>query len=156
MTYHDWSSDWPYFRDVGEAAYYIGNYLRKWGRVGVRDTKEKYGSCRVYLSLGWRQLHCITHPGHCFSRYPKWLWILDCKYLSKIVRLLNYIVVPYHTWLYNRAYQNAIKKWPHIREEILINADWPELIEGNDELMAKHWISIDKDGNEKPWSRKDG
>ena len=151
---HNWGDGFEYFNDVGEAAYYIGNFLRKWGRVGVRDTKEKYGTVRVYLSLGWRQLHCITHPGHCFSRYPDWLWHLDCLYLSKAVRLLNCIVGPYHIWLYNKAYQNAIKKWPHIKEEILVMADFPELIDGNDEIMAAHWQHTDKDGNDVPWSKK--
>lgn len=154
MTHHDWSSDWPYFHDVSEAAYYIGSFLRKWGRVGVRQTKEKFGCVRVYLSFGWYQLHSITHPGHCFCRYPQWLWVLDCKYFSKLISLLNFIVVPYHKWLYNKAYQNAIKKWPHIRDEILIDADFPEFIEGNDELMAAHWTQYDKDGNPYPWTRR--
>lgn len=150
---HDWSSKWPYFNDVEDAASYIGNALRKWGRVNVRQTKEKYGTVRVYCSFGWSQLHCITHPGYCFGQYPKWLWSLDCLYLSKIVRLLNFIVIPYHKWLYNIMYQKAIKKWPHIKEEILVDADWPEFIDGNDEIMAAHWTTFDKDGNSKPWSR---
>jgi len=151
---HDWSDGWPYFADVDNAARYIGLFLRKWGRVGVRDYKEKFGTCRIYLSLGWEQLHSITHPGHCYSRYPHWLWILDCKYLSKIVRLFNYVILPYHIWLYNKAYQNAIKKWPHIKEEILIQADFPDLIDGNDEIMAAHWTCYDKDGNETPWKKE--
>ena len=151
---HDWSSDWPYFGDVSDAADYIGSFLRKWGRVGVMQTKEKYGTVRVSLSLGWTQLHDITHPGHYFSRYPNWLCKLDWFYLSKAIRLLNCIILPYHKWLYNKAYQNAIKKWPYIRDEILIDADYPEYIDGNDELMAKHWTTFDAEGNEKPWSKK--
>ena len=109
---------------------------------------------RVYCGLGWSQLHSITHPGHCFGRYPQWLWSIDCLYLSKVVRLLNFIVVPYHKWLYNKAYQNAIMIWPHIKEEILVDADWAEFIEGNDEIMAAHWTSFDKDGNSYPWKKE--
>jgi len=151
---HSWGDGFAYFNDVENAASYIGDFLRKWGRVGVRQTKEKYGTVRVYCGLGWSQLHSITHPGHCFGRYPQWLWSLDCLYLSKVVRLLNFIVVPYHKWLYNKAYQNAIMIWPHIKEEILVDADWAEFIEGNDEIMAAHWTSFDKDGNPYPWKKE--
>lgn len=133
---HNWADNWPYFSDVSDAAWYIARFLRRWGRVGVRDHKEKYGTVRVYLSFGWSQLHCITHPGYCFSQYPQWLWALDCSYLSRVIHLLNYVVVPYHKWLYNKAYQNAVKKWPHIREEILSCADALELIDNCDDIKC--------------------
>lgn len=151
---HDWSSDWPYFEDVGLAAQYIASFLRKWGRIGVRDYKEKWGTVRVYLSLGWHQVHCITHPGYCFSQYPKWLWSLDCLYFSKVVQYLNYLILPYHKWLYNKAYQNAVKKWPHIREEILVAVDYPEFIDGNDDVMAKYWSVVGPDGKLFQWTKE--
>lgn len=135
---HCWG-EWPdeLFADVGEAAQYIGAYLRKYGRVNVRQTKEKYGTVRVYLSLGWHQMHSITHPGYVFSQYPNWLWKLDCLYLSKAMRLINPLVVKYHIWLYKRAYRNAVKKWPHIRTEILCDADYLELLDDCDDIKRQ-------------------
>lgn len=32
--------------------------------------------------------------------------------------------------VYNIAYQKALKKWPHLRAEILCGADFPEIIKG--------------------------
>lgn len=126
---HDWSDkdvDWD---GICDSAIYIGKNLRRWGRVGVRQYKEKYGTVRVYCSLGWSSFHCITHPGHCFSRYPKWLWSLDCKIGTKIVPFLfNWWIMPYHKWLYRKLYKDMVKKYPHLKEEILCVADYDELL----------------------------
>ena len=124
--------EWPYFGDVDNAASYIGRFCRKWGRISVTQTKEKYGTARVYCNIGISQLHDITHPGYVRSRYPHWLWHIDVMYVSKLSRFLrvNKVVVPYQKYVYRLAYRNALKRWPHIREEILAGADWPELLEG--------------------------
>lgn len=126
---HYWG-EWPdqLFSQVDQAAYFIGQYCRKYGRIGVRQTKEKYGTARVYCDFGFYQLFSITHPGYAFSRYPKWLWSLDCKYFSRVISKLNWIVVPYQIWIYRRAYELAFKKWPLIKDEIISGADYPELI----------------------------
>lgn len=126
-TWNDKGVDW---RGISKSAEEIRDFLVKWGRVNVRDYKEKRGSVRVYLSLGWHQLHSITHPGHVFSRYPHWLWKLDCRYFYKIFQLLNYVVVPYHVWLYKLAYKRAVHKRPHLIAEIICGADYGELLEG--------------------------
>jgi hypothetical protein len=127
---HSWGDDFPYFREVGEAADYIGLFLIRWGRVNVRQTKEKWGMACVYCDFGWHQLHSITHPGYAFCQYPKWLWHLDIDVLSNAVSRLNFIVVPFHKWLYRIAYKRAVQKFPYIQEEILRGADWSELLEG--------------------------
>jgi len=128
MTYHDWGDDWPYFGDVSLAASEIGHFCRKWGRINVTQTKEKFGTCRVYLSFGWNQIHSITHPGYYRSQYPKWLWTLDCLYFSKIIRLSNKFIIPIQIKIYQLAYKRALQKYPHIREEILVAADYPECL----------------------------
>ena len=126
--YGDEGVDWD---GIDDAAEFIGSNLRKWGRVGVRQYKEKFGTVRVYCSLGWGQLHDITHPGHCFSRYPKWLWCLDVYYGTKIIPFLfSWFILPYHKWLYRFLYKQAVKKWPHLRREILCMADFKELLIG--------------------------
>jgi len=125
---HYWGDKGVDFHGIGESADEIGEFLVKWGRVNVRDTKEKYGTARVYLSFGWHQLHSVTHPRHMYSRYPDWLWKLDCRYLYKIFQLLNYIVIPYHIWLYKLAYKRAVIKRPHLVAEIICGADFIELL----------------------------
>jgi hypothetical protein len=126
---HQWGTEGVDWAGISEAARFIATNLVRWGRVGVRDWKEKYGTVRVYCGLGWYQLHSITHPRHCFARYPQWLWALDCRVGSRIVRPLNWLVVPYHKWLYRRVYGQALKKWPHLRLEILAGADYAELLQ---------------------------
>lgn len=116
------------FNDVENAAREIGEFCRKWGRINVRQTKEKYGTARVYCSFGWTQLFSITHPGYVYSRYPQWLWSLDVFYISRIITRLNWVVVPLHTRLYRYAYKRTIKRYPHIRSEILWAADYPECL----------------------------
>lgn len=127
---HSWgdtSVDWA---GINAAARFIGQSLVRWGRINVRDYKEKWGTVRVYCSLGWYQFHSITHPRHCYSRYPQWLWVLDCRVGSRVVRPLSWAVLPYHKWLYRRTYRKAVEKWPHLRREILCAADFHELLEG--------------------------
>lgn len=127
---HSWGEEGVDWHGISGAANEIGDFLVKWGRINVRDTKEKWGMCRCYLSLGWYQFHSITHPRSMFSRYPKWLWHLDCWYFSKIVRILNFLVIPYHKWLYKLAYKRAVIKRPHLIAEILSGADFNELLVG--------------------------
>lgn len=128
---HVWG-EWPdeLFRQVDDAAYEIGQFCRFWGRIGVRQTKEKYGISRVYCSFGFHQLFSITHPGYVFNRYPQWLWHLDCIYISKLFRFirLDNLVVPYQRFIYRLAYSRALKKYSLIREEILNGADYQETL----------------------------
>ena len=129
LKMHDWSDKDVDWKGISDSARYIGVNLRRWGRVDVRQYKEKFGTVRVYCSLGWGQFQSITHPGHMFRRYPEWLWKLDCRIGSKIIPFLfNWIIMPYHKWLYRKLYKDMVKKYPHLREEILLMADYDELL----------------------------
>jgi hypothetical protein len=132
---HDWSDDSVDWKGIEDAAHYIGSNLRRWGRVGVSQTKEKFGTARVYCHFGWYQVHCITHPGYAYGRYPQWLWSLDCRYFSRCMWLVNWAVIPFHKWLYRYLYKRALKKWPHLTGEILLGADWTELLLGLDDRL---------------------
>jgi len=120
------------FAGVDAAAEYIGLNLRKWGRVDVRQYKEKFGTVRVYCSLGIYMWHQLFWPGYVCNQYPyKWIWVADVYFPKWVFHLINKVLLPYHRWLYRLLYQRAIVKWPHLREEILCSADWPEVFKGD-------------------------
>lgn len=131
MPIHMWGEENFDWRGLDWCVNYLNKNLRRWGRINVRQTKEKWGMIRCYCSLGWYNLFSITHPGwvsYKVAGYPKWLMSFDIFVLSRIIPHLNYIIVPYHKWLYRRLYKNCVKKYPHLREEILCMADFPELL----------------------------
>lgn len=132
MPYHNWSDQTVDWKGLGDAAEYIGTWLRNWGRIGISTYKEKFGTVRVYITFGWYQMFSITHPGYCYSCYPQWLWSIDCRYLSRLMFLLNWAVVPIQKLMYRFRYRQAIRKWPHLTGEILMGADYPELLVGLD------------------------
>jgi hypothetical protein len=125
---HRWGDEGVDWQGLSDAAKFIAVNLRRWGRISVMDYKEKFGTVRVYCSLGWYQFHCLVYPGYAYNQWPKWLWKLDCMYGSKVMSLLNYLIVPYHEWLYKEVYKLAVNKWPHLSEEITSAADYPELL----------------------------
>jgi len=129
MPTHYWDDvDW---KGITAAGRFIGDNLRRYGRVSVFQVKEKWGELRVYCSLGVTSLLQITHPGYMHYRpYPTWLKKLDIYVISRLLSPLNIAVMPYHKWLYRYLYKRAIKKWPHLKLEILNGADWPELLRG--------------------------
>lgn len=115
-------------QEIEDAAAFIARGLRAW-RISVSDYKEKWGTVRVYCRLGWYQFHDITHPGYHYSRYPAWLWNLDCRYSgSWIYTVLNWVVIPIHSLVYGWMYHRAVRRWPHLRREILSCADYRELL----------------------------
>lgn len=134
---HDWSSNWPHFADVGEAADYIGAFCKKWGKIRVSQTKEKYGTARVYCSFsGCPNLHELFWPGHYYIRWERLgffgdiLQWIDNKIIDNIIYYsgINYIFVPYQEFIYRLAYKRAMKKYPHIKKEIKHGADFDELL----------------------------
>lgn len=141
---HDWSDKSVDWTGINDAAQFIRDYLVRWGRVNVRDYKEKFGTVRVYCDLGWYSFLGVTHPGYChYGPYPKWLAWLDIYYGSLLGRCTNWAVVPYHKWLYRRAYRAAIRRWPHLAREILAGCDWSDLLRR--EFESIHWGLLDED-----------
>lgn len=124
---HNWSDKDVDWKGINDAAEYIGTNLVKYGRMDATH-KEKWGTVRVYVSMGWFQIHSITHPQSHYSQYPKWLWELDCSHGDKITRVLNIVAIPYHKFLYRLFYKRAIQKWPHLTKEIIYGADHMSLL----------------------------
>lgn len=129
---HSWGDENVDWDGIYDSARYIGVNLKRWGRVSVRDYKEKFGTVRIYCSLGWSNLLSITHPGWMHYRpYPKWLMTFDIYVLSRIIPVLtNWFILPFHKWLYKKLYKDMVKKYPHLKQEITCCADWHELLEG--------------------------
>lgn len=107
---------------IGNIAEYIGEWLRKYARINVMQYKEKFGTVRVYCYFGWDDLGSITHPGYYYR--PK--WGSYCRW----IRHLNWLIVPLQIAFYRLRYKQAIKKWPHLQDEILCCADYHDLLEG--------------------------
>jgi hypothetical protein len=93
--------------------------ILKLGRIGVHS-KEKYGTLRWDLFLCDGTLHSITHPGYVYSQYPKWLWRFDIrhkplKWVARFVNIIQIKIVQY-------AFTKVCNKYPHIRDEIIMDA----------------------------------
>lgn len=117
--------------DADAAATYIGESLLRW-RIGVRQYKEKYGTVRVYCSLGWQSMHDVLHPGHCYIQFRRNSLLYNMEYMYRTNRalfgLINLVVLPVHRAVYRYYYSQAVRKWPHLEREILQFADFPEVL----------------------------
>lgn len=128
---HDWSDNTFDWKSLALAERMLEKTL-KFYRVPVRDIKEKWGTLRCYTGLGWTSLHSIAYPGYMYSQFPGWLWKLDVYYGYDLLRYtgIAYLSYKLHCWAYRRGYKKILKAFPHLREEILICADFPELLKG--------------------------
>lgn len=128
---HNWGDENVDWQGIDDAGAYIGYWLRRWMRMDVRQVKEKFGTVRVYCSLGWSQFYSIFYPGYCWIK-PWWPSKLDnwLSYHTPVMSWINRIVIPVHRWAYAWRYKRAVQKWPHLYNEIVSCADWGELFDG--------------------------
>lgn len=128
---HQWGDEEVDWDGINDAARFIAHNLRKWFRVPVRDYKEKFGTVRIYTGLGWTQFYEIFYPGYCWIK-PWWPNKLDhwLSYQTPILDWINKVVVPIHEWAYVWYYTRAVRKWPHLYNEIVSMADFGELFDG--------------------------
>jgi hypothetical protein len=126
---HNWGDETVDWKGIDDAAHWIGVRLARWGRIHVSQVKEKFGTVRVYCSFGFDSFYGIWRPRHCWVA-QWWPWRLDLKVFGWIERYVNKVVIPIQHKLYAYTYAKAVKKWPHLREEILSCADWGELFQG--------------------------
>lgn len=113
-------------------ARFIGDFIARWGRLSVRQTKEKYGTVRVYCGFGYYSLYGLLFPRYVYKHrlFPKWLWSFDIWYISPV---LQYILpklgsYKYQVFIYKLAYRIAVKRNPDIKDRILRSADYNELL----------------------------
>lgn len=131
MVHHYWGEEGFDWQGLDDAISFLYEYCAKWGRFSGQ-AKEKYGRACLYAQFGF-SIHSLIFPKSCYFKHPKfpqWLWNLDCDLHLNFYPLINKAWIPYQYWIYSRAYLLAIKKWPHLRAEILCGADSPEMIKG--------------------------
>ncbi len=133
---HSWGDsdvDWKGIQDCCDILYKI---CYKYGRFGGQ-IKEKYGTVRFYATFS-TSLHSLVYPGYVYNQFPDWLWKLDIHYITPFLeKTVGKLVFWYQKKVYNYAYQKCLKKYPHLRDEILCCADYPEFISG-----AKEYVNI--------------
>lgn len=128
---HTWGDGWEHWDDLWEAERMCEKLARRY-RLPARQIKEKFGTLRCYCSLGYYSLHSLTHPCHMYCRYPRWLWVLNCDWLTASKWYWRWFVTIPSVWLhrilYKRMYRKLVEKYPHIEAEITCAADFPELL----------------------------
>lgn len=137
MPSHHWgdeSFDWD---SLYSAEKEIRSIL-KLGRVGVHS-KEKYGTLRwsIYFSDG--TLHSLTHPGYVYSRYPQWLWQFDIR--NKPLKILRPVINFWQKLVVQYAFTVTCAKYPHIKDEIIMDAPRELLPPDLAIASAKLWTS---------------
>ena len=139
-TYGRWDDD--LFNQVNDAAYEIGTFCAKWGRINVRQTKEKFGTVRVYCSLGVDCFYGLLFPRHCWVK-PWWPYRLDLNISRWMMPPINRLVFPWQKLIYRLAYKRALRKYPHLRDEIMCCADFYDLLYGVDGYHFTHEMEDD-------------
>ena len=136
---HNWSDDSFDWKGLNESIYMMDSFMRFWGRIHV-NSKEKFGTARLYVYFWDGSLHGLLYPGHVSSQFPKWLWSLDINYISKFIRRTRFhkLVQWWQYKVYGLAYAKALKYFPHIKAEIVCAADAPQLIKGYEDIMTKY------------------
>jgi len=127
---HSWDDPGVDWKGIDAAASYIGDFCRRWARLGGQ-TKEKFGQIRFYARFSNMSLHGLIYPGYVYSQFPKWLWRTDISYITPVLEFLfGKLFHKWQTFIYRQAYKRAVKKWPHLRKEILSAADQDQLLKG--------------------------
>lgn len=148
-NYHEWGDEDFDWASLGKAERLL-NRLLKLGRIGVH-TKEKYGTLRASIYFFSGTWHDILYPGYVYNQYSflrEQRWYLDIYFwpkvfyytgLSHIIRFIQMYV------FYTLAYYLVMKKYPHIKEEICVDADYPELIIGGQDIHDKYWTTFESE-----------
>lgn len=127
---HSYGS-WPAkrFHQVAHAADDIGRDCARYGRIFVAQTKEKFGTARVYVTFGFIGFHALIWPTlHWYQNW--WPCQLDFWLTHKLERPIGYLLNKWQPFIYRWAYKRALKKYPKIKPEIIGGADRQDLLRG--------------------------
>jgi hypothetical protein len=130
MVSHYWGDSGVDWKGINDAADYLSGYCARWGRFDGQ-AKEKYGCVRFYVDIGWFSLLTLLFPYYIPRWVPRWVTTVDYRVVQPVLDyLFGGLIRRWQKFIYIRAYKNAMKKWPHLRGEILAHADYPEWIPG--------------------------
>ena len=133
---HNWGDEDVDWDGINDAATYISHFLTRWGRINVMDYKEKFGTVRVYCYISVQGLYWLINPRGGFYRWnERWKWTTYGSFW--FWKRFNFLFNPWQRMIYRLAYRRAIKKWPHLTNEILSCADYPALIGAE-----KYWKDV--------------
>ena len=127
--------DHVYYRDLVNAADYIGRTLRKYGRIYAHD-KTKFDDVRVYVTFGICSLHGLIFPGYVYNKFPNWLHKLDIYVLTRLFSVLRLPLIRYQRCHYGKVYARAIEMYPAAIDGIVSGMDHPELCPVLEELVV--------------------
>jgi len=130
---HQWGDVDSQGRDICErvaiSAEYVGEFISKWGRFSCVQSKEKFGTARVYCYPGWDSLYSLIWPRRMWI-YKWWPYGMDLSIFRILSPIITFISWPYRKWIYRLAYKRAVYKDPDLMVEIMFTADFDELLEG--------------------------
>lgn len=136
---HQWGDEDFDWEQLDEAIEMVASFMRFWGRIGAQS-KEKFGTARIYVTFWDGSLHGLIYPGYCSSQFPKWLWSFDLKVIgpfmrwTRLAKLANW----YQSKIYGMAYSRAIRKFPKVKVELVISCDCDELIKEREAIMMMY------------------
>jgi hypothetical protein len=139
MPHHNWGDkdfDW----DSLYKAERLMIRVFKLFRIGAH-TKEKYGAIRASVYFWDGGLHHLIWPGYVYIQNSFINYKLDEYVIKPFTKWtgINWLGVKLQLCGYTLAYYLAMRKYPHIREEICCDADHPEYIIGGMEIHNKYW-----------------
>jgi len=137
MTHHVWGEtdfDWD---SLHKACGELHDNAHRYGRLGIA-TKEKWGCLRASTWFWDGSLHSLIWPGYVYTQwsrhFPKsiadCLWSADVYFWPKLTRYSGvlWLARKWQRLVYGWAYRRVVAKYPHIADEILHDAEYPELI----------------------------
>lgn len=135
MTHHEWGDkdfDW---KGLDEALNLLDGYLRKYGRMTV-SVKEKYGTARVSCYFHYEPMDFLCR------RLRRGIFrtiSLKIAGWSIYQNTIGALIRSYQIFIYNRAYQKAVRKYPHLKHELFCDIDHPEFVKGAPEVYSQYW-----------------
>jgi hypothetical protein len=147
--YHEWGSEFDW-KSLGKACRFFSTYLRLVGRIQMIGTKEKYGTMRLEWFV-WNGhynelLHAMIYPGQLFIRWPVWMRRIDKVITAFCAKIgICKLISVYQRFIFNIVTLIAVKRWPHIRYEIMDELEFRDLLYSWVKKKTKyicHWTDV--------------
>ena len=144
MTEHLWGDPDHDWESLYAAVLWFPKQLRRWGRVCVH-AKEKWGCLRLEYFYWGPSLFQLIFPGRLTS-YPWWFYNFSFKYAQPLLNYsgIGYLIEHYQRLVFNVLTIMMVRKWPHIKDELIEDYDFQQLMYKITKKYLKytdHWVS---------------